>query len=314
MMRLTKSQQDTLRTLGTADGVRFDEPMERHTTMQVGGPADAWAEPSSVEQLLAMLAFAKQEGLPWMVVGRGSNLLVRDGGLRGLVIATARLDTLRLESPVAAAAPAAPRVLSVEAGVKIKRLLGFCGQEGLSGVEGLEGVPGTVGGAIVMNAGTPAGVIGDAVLDVTYIEQGTRVLTKTAAQLEFAYRKTKLPRAAVVLHARLALRADAPEAVKARLQALRDTREAAQPATQPGVGSVFRNPEGGAAWRFIDDAGLRGVRVGGARISPQHANWIINEGGATAKDVETLIRLMREKVRERCGISLEPEVVMVGEE
>lgn len=314
MMSLTKSQQETLRALGAEAAVHFDEPMDRHTTMQVGGPADAWAEPSSVEQLLAMLAFAKQEGLPWMVVGRGSNLLVRDGGLRGLVIATARLDALRLEPPVEAATPNTMRVLIAEAGVKIKRLLGFCGQEGLAGVEGLEGVPGTVGGAIVMNAGTPAGVIGDAVLDVTYVEQGVRVLTKTAAQLEFAYRKTKLPRSAVVLQARLTLRADQPEAVKARLQALREKREAAQPATQPGVGSVFRNPEGSAAWRFIDDAGLRGVRVGGARISPQHANWIINEGGATAKDVETLIRLMREKVRERCGISLEPEVVMVGEE
>lgn len=293
--------------------VRFDEPMARHTTMQVGGTADAWVEPENPEALQAVLHFAKVHQLPWCAVGRGSNLLVRDGGIRGVVIHLGRMQDVQIED-ASAAAPGANAVLQAQAGVKLKRLLGFCAEQGWSGLEGLEGVPGTVGGAIMMNAGTPAGAIGDAVADVTYIERGERLVTKTAAQLAFAYRTSKMPRTAVVVATRLRVTRSTPDQVRARLQALRTRREAAQPVTKPGVGSVFRNPPQGSAWTFIDEAGLRGVRIGQARVSEQHANWIVNEGGATARDVETLIRLMRDRVKEKCGILLEPEVVIVGEE
>ncbi|MBI4238862.1 MAG: UDP-N-acetylmuramate dehydrogenase [Deltaproteobacteria bacterium] len=303
-MAWTKSQQELLQTR-TRGELRFNEPMAAHTTLQVGGPADAWCRPADLEDLRAVLGVAKEQGWTWLLLGRGSNLLVRDGGVRGLVISLAALDALRLDDGA---------VVYAEAGVRLKRLLGFCGERGLSGLEGLEGVPGTVGGAIVMNAGTPAGVIGDVVIDVTCVEQGEKLVTRTAKQLEFAYRKTKLARSAIVVATRLAVRPSTPETVKARLAELRAKREDAQPGTQPSVGSIFRNPDGRSAWQLVDDAGLRGVRIGQARISELHANWIVNEGGATARDVERLIRVAREKVKERSGIWLEPEVVMVGEE
>lgn len=303
MSQVSQEQQAFARSV--RGEVRFAEPMKSHTTLQVGGAADIWFRPMDLDDVLAGLATAKQFALPWLVLGRGSNLLVRDGGFRGVVMSLASLETLQLEDPT---------TLYAEAGVRLKRLLGFCGEQGLTGLEGLEGVPGTVGGAVMMNAGTPAGVIGDRIINVQYIEQGEKMLTRTAKQLDFQYRKVKIPRTAIVIAARLSVVESTADAVKSRLAELRAKRETAQPGTKPSVGSVFRNPEGTNAWSLIDDAGLRGVRVGHARISELHANWIVNEGDATAKDVETLIRLMKERVKERSGIALEPEVHIVGEE
>lgn len=309
-MALSGIQQSQLKTLVQGKLV-FDEPMQRYTTMKVGGAADVLVHPTSIDEVQAILQFAKQEGLPWTVLGRGSNLLVRDSGIRGIVMSLSELTQISCEAPDGD--DAAYRVMQVDAGVRLKRLLGYCAEHGLSGVEGLEGVPGTVGGAVVMNAGTPAGCIGDAIIDVTYIEQGARIVTKKVETLKFSYRKNKIPRTAVVLSTRLRAHVTDPDAVREKLQQLRDKREAAQPSTQPGVGSVFRNPEGLSAWKLIDDAGLRGVRIGKARISEMHSNWIVNEGGATARDIETLIKLVRDKVKERCGVLLDPEVVIVGE-
>ncbi len=319
-MTLTMRQQEILREK-VRGLVQFDEPMQRHTTMQVGGPADAWIQPADVDDLVAILHAAQEMGLAWFAVGRGSNLVVRDGGIRGLVINLAKLEALHecVEEKVARLEPsqvchAEAVTVYVEAGVRLKRLLGFCGEHGLSGVEGLEGVPGSVGGAIIMNAGTPAGVIGDAIIDVTMLDKHGAVVTRTKEQLAFSYRKAKIARQAIVLSARLQLQRAPAEDVRARLAELRAKREKAQPGTQPTVGSVFRNPDQRSAWSLIDEAGLRGVRIGRARVSDLHANWIVNEGGATARDVETLMKLMREQVKERCGVLLDPEVIIVGEE
>lgn len=314
-MALTKLQQQVLREK-IRGAVRFDEPMRSHTTLQVGGPAEAWVEPVDRDDLAAAVAFAETEGLPWCCVGRGSNLLVRDGGLRGLVLHLGAMDTLSIDkgSDDVRRTQDSGRVLSAEAGVKLKRLLGFCAEQGLAGLEGLEGVPGTLGGAIVMNAGTPAGCIGDAVLDITCLEKNGRCTTRTREQCDFGYRRTKLPRHAVVLGARLAVTASTPEAVRTQLETLREKRQAAQPGTLPSVGSVFKNPERASAWKLVSEAGLQGVRIGNARVSELHANWIVNEGGAKARDVEMLIRLIRDRVKEASGILLEPEVVIVGEE
>lgn len=307
-MSLTMKQQTALREKVRGE-IRFDEPMARHTTMQVGGPAEAWIQPVDVDDVTACVHCAQELDLPWCAVGRGSNLLVRDGGLRGLAIHLAKFETLHEEPSEADAV-----TVYAAAGVRLKRLLGFCAEHGLSGLEGLEGVPGTVGGAIIMNAGTPAGAIGDAVIDVTYLDKTGAQITRSAEQLAFAYRKAKIPRQAVVLATRLRVTRAAPETVRATLADLRAKREKAQPGTQPAVGSVFRNPNGRSAWSLIDEAGLRGVRIGKARVSDLHANWIVNEGGATARDVETLIKLMRDQVKERCGVTLDPEVIIVGEE
>ncbi|MBI2344014.1 MAG: UDP-N-acetylmuramate dehydrogenase [Deltaproteobacteria bacterium] len=312
-MTLTAAQRERLQQL-TRDAARFDEPMQRHITMQVGGVADAWVQPQGLDELQAVLHFARESDVACMIVGRGSNLLVRDGGIRGVVIHLGHFDRLAIEPSNEVPADPDYVVLVAEAGVKLKRLLGLCAEEGFSGLEGLEGVPGTVGGAVVMNAGTPAGVIGDAVIDVCYLDRQAQQITRTAAQLAFAYRSTKIPKTAIVIHTRLRVTRVEPVAVRERLQQLRQQRMACQPGRQPCVGSVFRNPPKGSAWMLVDEAGLRGVRIGGARISEQHANWIVNEGNATARDVETLIRLVREKVKEKCGVLLDPEVMIVGEE
>lgn len=311
-MNLDKNIQDGL-TARVAD-IRFDEPMRAHTTMQVGGNVDAWLQPKDMEELQSVLVFASENAIPWMAVGRGSNLLVRDGGLRGLAISLSNLNKLQVSEIEKVAGEKYDAIVTAEAGAKLPRLLGFCAEHGLTGLEGLEGVPGTVGGAVRMNAGTPHGCIGDSIIDVTILDKGEKLITKTAAKLELSYRKCKIPRTAVVISTRLGLKKSTIEAVRENLRRLRAKRESAQPTTQPGVGSVFRNPPKGSAWKLVDEAGLRGVRIGKARVSEQHANWIINEGGAAARDVETLIRLMRDRVKEKCGVLLDPEVVIVGEE
>lgn len=323
---LTMKQQQELRAR-VRGAVRFDEPLRVHTTIQVGGPADVWIEPVDRADLLTALQFADAAGVAWTCIGRGSNLLVRDGGVRGLVIHLGALDALRLEEESHVVEGSLTQddgrrtqdagqttILYAEAGVKLKRLLGFCAEQGLTGLEGLEGVPGTVGGAIVMNAGTPAGCIGDSVIDIQYLDKGGKVVMRIHEQLEFSYRRAKLPRSAVVLAARLQVTVATPDAVRSRLQALRAQRETAQPGTQPSLGSIFKNPDTTPAWKLIEEAGLKGIRIGGARVSELHGNWIVNEGGATARDVEVLIRLIRDRVKEATGILLEPEITIVGDE
>ncbi|MBI2345854.1 MAG: UDP-N-acetylmuramate dehydrogenase [Deltaproteobacteria bacterium] len=308
-MGLTTIQQEQLSRMvrGT---VRLGEPMRQHTTIQVGGPADAWVEPADGEELAALLRWATAEGIPWCNIGRGSNLLIRDGGIRGLAVHIGALCSVRIEEGQSQSAA----VLYAEGGAKLKRLLGLCAEEGLAGLEGLEGIPGTVGGALVMNAGTPAGCIGDAVLEVIWCDRTGKLVTRSREAMEFGYRRAKVPRQAVIVAARLSVSRSSPDAVRARLETLRANRQAAQPGHQPSLGSIFKNPGGKSAWQLIEEAGLKGVRVGGARVANQHGNWIVNEGGATAKDVEVLIRLIRERVKESSGILLEPEIVMMGEE
>lgn len=195
----------------------------------------------------------------------------------------------------------------------VKQLLNWAADQGLSGIEGLEGIPGTVGGAIAMNAGTPHGSIGDVVVSVTLLEKG-RVIERAAEKLEFAYRKTKITRATTVLSARLKLIPANAVKVREKLQELRAYRQSKQPLQMPSMGSVFKNPDPvNTAGKVIEEAGLKGVRVGKAQVSPQHANWIVNLGGATAKDVEVLIKLIRDTVKEKTGFVLEPEVKVIGE-
>lgn len=287
--------------------VLFDEPMSRHTTMQVGGAAEAWIEPAGLEDCQAAQEFATVHDLSIMTVGRGSNLLVRDGGIRGIVLHVgSAFQEIGLVSE-------GEHIITVGAGVMVKQLLNWAADQGLSGLEGLEGVPGTVGGALAMNAGTPHGSIGDVVVSVTVLEKG-RVIERAAKTLEFSYRKAKLSRATVVVSVRLRLTPKAPDEIRARIQELRSHRHASQPLQFPSVGSVFKNPDAtNTAGRLIEESGLKEVRVGKAQVSPVHANWIVNLGGATAKEVEVLIKLIRDTVKEKTGFVLEPEVKIVGE-
>lgn len=290
--------------------ILFDEPMSRHTTMQVGGVADAWIEPAGLDDCKVAQEIASAHDLPVMTVGRGSNLLIRDGGIRGIVLHVGpAFQEIAVKEQTESAT-----IIEAGAGVMVKQLLNWAADQGLSGLEGLEGVPGTVGGAVAMNAGTPQGSIGDAVVAVTLLEKG-RVIERAAKTLEFSYRKAKLARATTVLSVRLTLTPKAPDAIRAKLQELRTYRQSKQPLQQPSMGSVFKNPDKiNTAGKLIEESGLKEVRVGKAQVSGMHANWIINLGGATASDVEILIKLIRDTVKDKTGFVLEPEVKIVGDE
>ncbi len=308
--------------------VFFNEPMSRHTTIQTGGPADIWIEPANLDDCKAAQEIATTHDLPIMTVGRGSNLLVRDGGVRGIILHVGvAFQNIEVISPVrpelvegqSGGSTGSPRtdnathIIDVGAGVMMKQLLLWAADQGFSGIEGLEGVPGTVGGAVAMNAGTPHGCIGDSVVSVTVLEKG-RVIDRAAATLDFSYRKAKLARATTVLSVRLRLASKDPAEIRSKLQELRAYRQSKQPLQLPSMGSVFKNPDKvNTAGKLIEESGLKGVRVGRAQVSPMHANWIVNLGDAAAKDVEILIKLIRDTVKEKTGYVLEPEVKVVGD-
>ena len=285
--------------------VRFDVPMARHTSLRVGGPADALATPGDRSELAGLLALCAHHGLPHRVLGGGFNTLVLDGGIDGIVIRLAKLRLLE-ERPDAC--------LRVEAGVSHSQLTRFCVERGLSGLEFGAGIPGTVGGWLAMNAGIAEREIGDAVLEIEVMRPGggeTRRLPR--AQLEFRYRGLRgLAPGSVILSGLLAVEASDPAAVRSVVEGLLARRAATQPLDVPSCGSVFKNPPGDYAGRLIEAVGLKGERVGDAEISRVHANFIVNRGRARAVDVLALVELARERVRKELGIELEPEVRIVG--
>lgn len=298
--------KEDLRQIGGA--VLFDEPMSRYTTIRVGGPADALMYPKTIEELQSIVRFAKAHQLPLFVLGAGSNLLVRDQGMRGIVLNLSQgFGQVRVEEN---------SILYVEAGVGVPRLVDSASEEGLTGLEPLAGIPGNVGGALAMNAGVPDGEISDHVLTVTFLDKDGRLQTWEKEKIRFEYRKSHFPTGSVILSARVQLVRLASELIRGRVQQYRSQRVEGQPLNVPNLGSVFKNPRDKKlyAGKLVEDAGLKSIRVGGARISSKHGNFIVNEGGAKAKDVLALIGLIKDKVREKFGISLETEVRIVGEE
>lgn len=279
--------------------VRLNEPMADHTTFRIGGPADGWVRPRTVAALARLLA--AWEG-PVTVVGRGSNLLVRDGGIRGVVIDLHHLDHCQRDGDT----------VVVGGGLALGRLVRRLGEMGLGGLEALAGIPGTVGAAVRMNGGAHGCEIGDLLIEARIASRDGRLAWRPAATLGLAYRTSGLADDEWVVEARFAAR-PAPAGARERIRALLAQRRAAQPVTLPSAGSIFKNPGGAPAWRLIRDAGLAGRQIGGAQISPQHTNFIVNHGGATAADVEALIHLAHDAVLDDSGIDLELEVVVLGE-
>jgi UDP-N-acetylenolpyruvoylglucosamine reductase len=289
-------------------GVERDYPLSRLTTVRAGGPADFFAPPESDQELVALLSWAEGEGLAIGVVGSGSNLLVSDEGFRGLVIKLAggltrvERDGLRIACGGGARLPSAAA-----------RAAGW----GLAGLEFGVNIPGTVGGAVRMNANAYGGDLARVLewVEVTSAEGSGR---RTPAQLGFRYRRSNLRPAEIVTHASFALAAAEPEAVKATLAEMRAARKAAQPSGIKTFGSTFKNPDdaragGRSAGVLLDEAGCRGLTVGGARFSEKHANFVENAGEATTADVVALMAVGRRRVQERFGVRLEPEVQFLGE-
>jgi UDP-N-acetylmuramate dehydrogenase len=278
------------------DAVRFHEPMAPKTSMRVGGHAAAYATITSVQQLVDVLAYCARESIAWTMLGLGTNVVVRDEGFLGIVIRLAgQFTRIEVSGTIIHAGGAAPIVSVCREAVRA----------GLEGAEALVGIPGTVGGAIRMNAGTKV-EIGELVRNVEIVVAGEDAQTMTLPA--FAYRHSSLDRSAVVCSAELVLRRGDRDAVQARLLEHINRRSATQPIELPNSGSIFRNPPGDFAARLIETAGCKGMRVGGAELSTKHANFIVNRGGATCADVVSLMTQIRDAVRARHGIELEPEV------
>jgi len=286
--------------------VVFDAPVARHVSLRVGGPADAIATPDSLEEVQALVALCAERKLPLHVLGGGFNTLVRDAGIDGVVLRTQRLRRLEVETTAR---------VHAEAGVSHSQLTNLCIERGLSGLEFGAGIPGTMGGWVAMNAGIPGREAGDRVVEVVVATPRGGLQTFGPSGLRFVYRGVHgLPAGSVVVAARFQLETSTREAVRAEVERHLAHRRATQPIDQPSCGSVFKNPPGGQAGRLIDGAGLKGERAGGAQISPVHANFIVNVGGARAADVLALIDRARKAVAETSGVELEPEVRIVGRE
>lgn len=284
----------------------FDEPMSKHTTFRIGGPADAYVAVRDEEGLAALHRFAREKRLPVFALGWGSNLLVRDGGIRGIV--------LRLRGEFEKVRFPAPGLVRAGAGVRIPQLVVRCAAKGLAGTEPLVGVPGTVGGALVMNAGTREGEIGDLVREVEVLgEDGLAVERLPRERVRFEYRASSLA-GRLVLGATLELKGGDKGDIIRRVKENQLKRLRTQPIHTYNVGSVFKNPPGRFVAQLIEQAGLKGRESGGARVSPMHANFIENHRKARAADVLRLVDLIREDVLRRHGVELELEMKVVGEE
>lgn len=281
--------------------IAINEPMAKYTSMRVGGPADYYLEPADKLDLAEIVKYFREHTFPYLMVGRGSNLLVSDDGIRGAAInLEAGLSNVRIEGDL----------ILAEAGVHIGKFVDFCIQNGFAGVEMLAGIPGSIGGAVVMNAGAHGGEIADHIVEIEVYRDG-KIQTVKKKNAQFAYRKSGFTRD-VVLSASFQLQKGNKEEMTARRREFILKRNISQPLTLPNSGSMFKNPMGTFAAKLIEQAGLKGKRVGNAQISEKHANFIVNLGGAKASDVLTLLDLARRTVHQNTGILLELEVKLIG--
>lgn len=288
--------------------VRLAEPLARHTSFRIGGPADLFVEIETVAELVVVLRACHALAYPVLLLGGGTNLLVSDRGVRGAVVKLGKPFDFTEWSHEDGEA-----TLRVGTAVPFKRLVYQTVAAGLTGLEFGEGIPGTVGGGLLMNAGAFGGEIGRAVeaVEVVTMEGREIVLPRTA--LDFGYRRLELPLRAVLTAVRLRLRRGDRAEIAAAVAAAKARRERHQPKGQPNAGSIFKNPPGGYAGKLVEAVGLKGARLGNAMVSERHANFIVNLGAARASDVRGLMRLATRAVQARLGVTLEPEVRLVGE-
>jgi UDP-N-acetylenolpyruvoylglucosamine reductase len=285
--------------------IRRDEPVARHTTLRVGGPADVYVEPASEADLSAILKYCGAHGVPFFVIGRGSNLLVRDGGFRGVVTSLSHPDFSKIEND--------GKRLRCGAGAKLKNVAIEARRHSLSGLEFLEGIPGSVGGALRMNAGAMGSQTFDVVELVRLMDFEGNVQELVPEEMTVKYRGCDTLKNHIALGAVFKGRPDSPESIAQRMSAFNQKRWTSQPAA-PSAGCAFKNPPSIPAGRLIDELGLKGTRVGGAAVSSEHGNFIINDGNATARDVLELIVFLQAKAKTARGIELQTEVEIIGEE
>jgi UDP-N-acetylmuramate dehydrogenase len=281
--------------------VKCAEPMARHTSLKVGGPAEMMVFPRSPEDLGEILRLSKSAKVPLFFLGGGTNLLVKDGGIGGLILKLSRFNRIEENG----------EEIYVEAGVPCPRLVRFSLEKGLSGLEFAYGIPGTLGGVIVMNAGTPEGEIAEVIEKVKVMTMSGQIVEIGRDEIEFDYRFSRLP-SGILLGAWLKLKKAKRNEIQERIDRYMKRRNATQPVHLPNAGSIFKNPPNDHAGRLIEAAGLKGTRLGDAQVSDKHDIFIVNRGKATARDVLKLIKLIGRTVEEQTGITLELEIRIVG--
>jgi UDP-N-acetylenolpyruvoylglucosamine reductase len=285
--------------------VRRDEPLARRTTLRVGGPADFYVEPASEADLAAVLKWCGEHEIKFFVLGRGSNLIVRDGGFRGVVISLAAPFFSRIEIK--------GERLHCGAGAKLKNVAVEAKRSGLAGLEFMEGIPGSVGGALRMNAGAMSGATFDVVESIRMMDYAGNILGALPRELSVEYRCCATLKTHIALGAVFIGRADSRESIEQRMIAFSKKRWTTQPAA-PSAGCMFKNPAAAPAGRLIDELQLKGTRVGGAFVSAEHGNFLVNDGTASARDVLRLIEQVRQHVKAERGIELHTEVEIIGED
>ena len=291
---------------GTAgqENVFIDEPMNRHTTFRIGGPADYFVTADQAEQVGRIIKLCREENVPYYIIGNGSNLLVGDKGYRGVIIQIfKKMNKVRTEGE---------RVYA-QAGALLSKTASAALEASLTGLEFASGIPGTLGGALRMNAGAYGGEIKDILVRATLMDMDGSLFEFTNQQMQFGYRKSiAAEKNYIVLEADLALHVSSKEEVLAKMAELSAQRRLKQPLEYPSAGSTFKRPEGYFAGKLISDAGLKGFSVGGAQVSEKHAGFVINTGNATAADVIALTDAVRDKVFEKYGVKLELEIKQLG--
>ena len=289
------------------DGVEadWDIMMAGHTSLRVGGPVSCLLRPLDLAGLQTAVQVLNQNHYPYFILGRGTNLLVQDAGIKAVAISLEEgFSQVKCMDP-------SGRV-QAGAGLRLSRLLRFCLQQSLSGLEFIAGIPGSVGGALRMNAGTHAGEMADVCEALHLLLSDTALVRLARSQLSFSYRRLELPPASVVVEAEFLLTPSSREQIRQRIRSLLEVRKEKQPWQLPSAGSVFKNPPGDFAGRLIEAVGLKGVRLGDAQISPKHANFIVNRGQAQSRDILALIQLAQDKVSQEFGVQLELEIEVLG--
>lgn len=291
----------SLRKITSEENILLNEPLKNHTTFKVGGPADILVTPTSKEELLECLKL----DVPKFVMGNGSNLIVKDKGIRGLVIKTTKVNKITLDG----------NIIEAEVGAYLGKISIFARENSLTGFEFASGIPGTVGGGVSMNAGAYGGEMKDVVIETTYCDLEGNIYTLNNEEHEFGKRKSFFTgKDFVVLSTKIKLNEGNKEEIATKMEELKISRNTKQPVTMPSAGSIFKRPEGHFAGKLIEDSGLKGYTIGGAQVSTLHAGFIVNIGGATAKDILDLIKYIQDIVMKNYEVELETEVKVVGED
>lgn len=286
--------------------IKLDEPMKKHISFRVGGPADILVKPRSEEQIKEVIAFVKKENIPYIVKGNGSNLLVKDGGIRGIVIEISdNFNSYEIEG----------KIVKIQSGALLSIIGKAALKQNLKGFEFAAGIPGTIGGALAMNAGAYGGEMKDIVKSVRLMDTDGNIFCLTNEEMQFGYRKSILSKSDyIVLSSEIELEEGSYEEIKEKMSDFSNRRITKQPLNLPSAGSTFKRPEGYFAGKLIDDSGLRGLTLRGAQVSDKHCGFVVNLGEAKAKDILDLMYVVKSTVKNKFGVTLEEEVKILGED